>query len=151
MIIVVFSFRGLFVIDKAGTLRQMTINDLPVGRDVDETLRLVQVTLFSTRNFDCCKKWERSWRLLLRLSISLMGIFDYCLEWERKICDLKIDKLSLRLSSSLMSMVRFALLDGDLVRFVWTEFWSKSPRNRWGFFLMDLSTSKWMGISCPKF
>ena len=38
-----FSFRGLFVIDKTGTLRQMTINDLPVGRDVDETLRLVQV------------------------------------------------------------------------------------------------------------
>ena len=31
------------MIDKAGTLRQMTINDLPVGRDVDETLRLVQV------------------------------------------------------------------------------------------------------------
>ena len=44
------------MIDKAGKLRQMTINDLPVGRDVDETLRLVQVTLFSTRNFDCCKK-----------------------------------------------------------------------------------------------
>ena len=38
-----FSFRGLFVIDKSGTLRQITINDLPVGRDVDETLRLVQV------------------------------------------------------------------------------------------------------------
>ena len=32
------------MIDKAGKLRQMTINDLPVGRDVDETLRLVQVT-----------------------------------------------------------------------------------------------------------
>ena len=31
------------MIDKTGTLRQMTINDLPVGRDVDETLRLVQV------------------------------------------------------------------------------------------------------------
>ena len=40
-----FSFRGLFVIDKSGTLRQITINDLPVGRDVDETLRLVQVIL----------------------------------------------------------------------------------------------------------
>ena len=43
--ICVFSFRGLFVIDKAGNLRQITINDLPVGRDVDETLRLVQVTI----------------------------------------------------------------------------------------------------------
>jgi len=36
------AFRGLFIIDKKGILRQITINDLPVGRDVDETLRLVQ-------------------------------------------------------------------------------------------------------------
>jgi alkyl hydroperoxide reductase subunit AhpC len=37
------ALRGLFIIDKAGIVRQITINDLPVGRDVDETLRLVQV------------------------------------------------------------------------------------------------------------
>ena len=36
------AFRGLFIIDGNGTLRQITVNDLPVGRDVDETLRLVQ-------------------------------------------------------------------------------------------------------------
>lgn len=36
------SLRGLFVIDDKGILRQITINDLPVGRSVDETLRLVQ-------------------------------------------------------------------------------------------------------------
>lgn len=36
------TFRGLFVIDDKGILRQITINDLPVGRSVDETLRLVQ-------------------------------------------------------------------------------------------------------------
>lgn len=35
-------FRGLFIIDGKGILRQATINDLPVGRSVDETLRLVQ-------------------------------------------------------------------------------------------------------------
>ena len=34
--------RGLFVIDGKGVLRQVTINDLPVGRSVDEALRLVQ-------------------------------------------------------------------------------------------------------------
>ena len=33
---------GLFIIDPKGILRQITINDLPVGRSVDETLRLVQ-------------------------------------------------------------------------------------------------------------
>lgn len=34
--------RGLFIVDDKGVLRQITINDLPVGRSVDETLRLVQ-------------------------------------------------------------------------------------------------------------
>lgn len=35
-------FRGLFIIDAKGVLRQITVNDLPVGRSVDEALRLVQ-------------------------------------------------------------------------------------------------------------
>lgn len=36
------SLRGLFIIDDRGVLRQITMNDLPVGRSVDETIRLVQ-------------------------------------------------------------------------------------------------------------
>lgn len=39
--------RGLFIIDKKGILRQITVNDLPVGRSVDETLRLVQAFQFT--------------------------------------------------------------------------------------------------------
>lgn len=35
-------FRGLFIIDGKQNVRQITVNDLPVGRSVDETLRLVQ-------------------------------------------------------------------------------------------------------------
>ncbi|CAH3166295.1 unnamed protein product [Pocillopora meandrina] len=31
------TLRGLFIIDDKGTLRQITMNDLPVGRSVDET------------------------------------------------------------------------------------------------------------------
>lgn len=33
------TLRGLFIIDGKGVLRQITMNDLPVGRSVDETLR----------------------------------------------------------------------------------------------------------------
>ena len=36
------SFRGTFIIDKKGNLRHSSINDLPVGRNPEETLRLVQ-------------------------------------------------------------------------------------------------------------
>ncbi|MBN3314298.1 PRDX1 protein, partial [Atractosteus spatula] len=44
------AFRGLFIIDDKGILRQITINDLPVGRSVDETLRLVQAFQFTDKH-----------------------------------------------------------------------------------------------------
>ena len=44
------AFRGLFIIDVKGVLRQITINDLPVGRDVDETLRLVQAFQYTDKH-----------------------------------------------------------------------------------------------------
>ena len=37
---------GLFIIDPEGVVRQMSINDLPVGRSVDETLRLIKAFQF---------------------------------------------------------------------------------------------------------
>lgn len=47
-------FRGLFIIDGKGTLRQITVNDLPVGRSVDETLRLVQAFQYTDVNGEVC-------------------------------------------------------------------------------------------------
>lgn len=47
-------FRGLFIIDGKGVLRQITINDLPVGRSVDETLRLVQAFQFTDEHGEVC-------------------------------------------------------------------------------------------------
>ncbi|KAK9404330.1 peroxiredoxin-1 [Crotalus adamanteus] len=48
------SYRGLFIIDDKGILRQITINDLPVGRSVDETLRLVQAFQFTDKHGEVC-------------------------------------------------------------------------------------------------
>ena len=48
------SLRGLFVIDDKGILRQITVNDLPVGRSVDETLRLVQAFQFFDKHGEVC-------------------------------------------------------------------------------------------------
>lgn len=48
------AFRGLFIIDDKQVLRQATINDLPVGRDVDEALRLVQAFQFVDKNGEVC-------------------------------------------------------------------------------------------------
>ncbi|CAF0908068.1 unnamed protein product [Didymodactylos carnosus] len=48
------AFRGLFIIDANGILRQITVNDLPVGRSVDETLRLVQAFQFADKHGEVC-------------------------------------------------------------------------------------------------
>lgn len=48
------AFRGLFIIDPRGNLRQITVNDLPVGRSVDETLRLVQAFQFTDKHGEVC-------------------------------------------------------------------------------------------------
>jgi alkyl hydroperoxide reductase subunit AhpC len=37
-----FALRGLFIIDTEGIIRHISMNDLPVGRSVDEVLRLVE-------------------------------------------------------------------------------------------------------------
>jgi alkyl hydroperoxide reductase subunit AhpC len=38
--------RGLFIINPQGLVQQITVNDLPIGRSVDETLRLLQAIQF---------------------------------------------------------------------------------------------------------
>ncbi|UYV70606.1 PRDX1 [Cordylochernes scorpioides] len=53
------AFRGLFIVDSKGILRQVTINDLPVGRSVDETLRLVQAFQFTDQHGEVC---PANWR-----------------------------------------------------------------------------------------
>lgn len=46
------SFRGIFIIDPKQNVRQITINDLQVGRNVDETLRLLQAFQYTERYGD---------------------------------------------------------------------------------------------------
>jgi len=48
------SLRGLFIIDPKGVLRQITMNDLPVGRSVDETIRLVQAFQYTEEHGEVC-------------------------------------------------------------------------------------------------
>ncbi|XP_068148808.1 peroxiredoxin 2 [Drosophila tropicalis] len=48
------AMRGLFIIDREGMIRQITINDVGVGRNVDEALRLVQAFQFSDEFGEVC-------------------------------------------------------------------------------------------------
>ena len=44
------ALRGLFIIDDKGIIRHTSVNDLPVGRSVDEVLRLVKAFQFNDKH-----------------------------------------------------------------------------------------------------
>lgn len=48
------AFRGLFLIDKEGIIRHQLVNDLPLGRSVDEALRLLDALIFHEKHGDVC-------------------------------------------------------------------------------------------------
>jgi len=48
------AYRGLFLIDKTGTVRHQLVNDLPLGRSVDEALRVVDALNFFEQHGEVC-------------------------------------------------------------------------------------------------
>jgi alkyl hydroperoxide reductase subunit AhpC len=48
------ALRGLFLIDKAGVVRHVTVNDLPIGRSVDEALRVLDALQFYEKHGEVC-------------------------------------------------------------------------------------------------
>lgn len=54
------AFRGLFLIDKEGTVRHALINDLPLGRSVDEALRMLDaLQYFEEKGEVCPANWSK--------------------------------------------------------------------------------------------
>lgn len=48
------AYRGLFFIDKNGIIRHIVINDLPIGRSVDEALRIVKAWQYFEQHGEVC-------------------------------------------------------------------------------------------------
>ncbi len=48
------AYRGLFLIDKQGVVRHQVVNDLPLGRSIDEALRMVDALQFFEENGEVC-------------------------------------------------------------------------------------------------
>ncbi|MDR2001241.1 MAG: peroxiredoxin [Zoogloeaceae bacterium] len=54
------AFRGSFLIDKAGIVRHQVVNDLPLGRNIDEMLRMVDALQFTEEHGEVCPAgWQR--------------------------------------------------------------------------------------------
>ena len=59
------ALRGLFLIDKAGVVRHQVVNDLPLGRSVDEALRMVKALQFVETNGEVCPaNWHEGARTI---------------------------------------------------------------------------------------
>lgn len=54
------AYRGLFLIDKAGVVRHQVVNDMPLGRSVDEAIRMVDALQFFEANGEVCPaNWHK--------------------------------------------------------------------------------------------
>ncbi len=54
------ALRGLFLIDKEGIIRHQVVNDLPLGRSVDEALRMVESLQYFEANGEVCPaNWKK--------------------------------------------------------------------------------------------
>jgi peroxiredoxin 2/4 len=54
------AFRGLFLIDKEGMIRHQLVNDLPLGRNVDEAIRMIDALQFHEANGEVCPaNWNK--------------------------------------------------------------------------------------------
>lgn len=59
------ALRGLFLIDKEGIVRHQVVNDLPLGRSVDEALRMVKALRFFEENGEVCPaNWQEGARTI---------------------------------------------------------------------------------------
>lgn len=54
------AFRGLFLIDQSGIIRHQLINDLPIGRSIDEVLRILDALIFFEKHGEVC---PADWKL----------------------------------------------------------------------------------------
>ncbi len=48
------AFRGSFLIDKEGIVRHQVVNDLPLGRNIDEMLRMIDALQFTEEHGEVC-------------------------------------------------------------------------------------------------
>ncbi|OHX66162.1 peroxiredoxin [Flammeovirga pacifica] len=53
------ALRGTFLIDKAGNIRHSVVNDFPLGRNIEDTLRMVDALQFTEKHGEVCPaNWE---------------------------------------------------------------------------------------------
>ncbi|MEZ5573407.1 MAG: peroxiredoxin [Halioglobus sp.] len=72
------AFRGAFIIDPKGVVRAQLVNDLPLGRNVDELIRLVEALQFTDEHGEVCPAgWNKGDK---GMNASPAGVASYLAE-----------------------------------------------------------------------
>ena len=72
------AFRASFLIDKQGVVRHQVVNDLPLGRNVDEMLRMVDALQFTETHGEVCPAgWNKG---KAGMKASTAGVAEYLAE-----------------------------------------------------------------------
>jgi peroxiredoxin (alkyl hydroperoxide reductase subunit C) len=69
------AYRGLFLIDKEGMVRHQVVNDLPLGRSIDEAMRMLDSLIhLDTHGEVCPANWSEGKEAM---TASFDGVADY--------------------------------------------------------------------------
>lgn len=69
------AYRGSFLIDKSGIVRHMVVNDLPLGRNIDEMIRMVDALQFTEVHGEVCPAgWNKG---KAGMKASTEGVAEY--------------------------------------------------------------------------
>lgn len=69
------AYRGLFLIDKDGVVRHQVVNDMPIGRNVDEVLRVIDALQFTEQYGEVCPaNWKKGDKAM---NPTQEGVADY--------------------------------------------------------------------------
>ena len=69
------AFRGSFLIDKNGVVRHQVVNDLPLGRNIDEMIRMVDALQFTEEHGEVCPAGWNKGKAGMKASTS--GVAEY--------------------------------------------------------------------------
>jgi len=77
------ALRGSFLIDADGTIRHAVINDLPLGRNIDEMIRMVDAMLFTNEHGEVCAAgWHKGDE---GMKADTKGVADYLAKHEKDL------------------------------------------------------------------
>jgi len=75
------AYRGLFLIDTQGVVRHQLVNDLPLGRSVDEVLRMLDALIFFEKHGEVCPaNWSEGKKSMKPTVAGLEQYFAYDLQ-----------------------------------------------------------------------